>query len=212
MLRKSGCISAPPFPIWAACHKEERKSKAKQREKPTSSLLAARLQSRDPGAAAELGLPRPVTGAASLAENHRLSRQSNRRHFFVASCGGFPAAKELEALPPPHPLMQHEEALPEGSGTVARVCTKGLNALELLQLKNKAERLWHMTEGLAACFSQTMEMVQKRPVEPWTNIRLILQSDGKWLELRAGQIKQTMLVWYDPHTSTVRKHRMGASR
>ncbi|XP_053904375.1 uncharacterized protein LOC128848415 isoform X2 [Malaclemys terrapin pileata] len=171
MLRKSGCISAPPFPIWAACHKEERKSKAKQREKPTSSLLAARLQSRDPGAAAE-----------------------------------------LEALPPPHPLMQHEEALPEGSGTVARVCTKGLNALELLQLKNKAERLWHMTEGLAACFSQTMEMVQKRPVEPWTNIRLILQSDGKWLELRAGQIKQTMLVWYDPHTSTVRKHRMGASR
>ncbi|KAM9119668.1 uncharacterized protein ACDP82_015994 [Pangshura tecta] len=108
--------------------------------------------------------------------------------------------------------MQRKEALPEGSGTVAGVCTQGLNVLELLQLKNRAERLGPMTEGLAACFSQAVEAVQKRSVEPWTNIRLVLQSDGKWLELRAGQIEQTMLVWYDPHTGTVREHRMGASR
>ncbi|XP_077689732.1 uncharacterized protein LOC144274622 [Eretmochelys imbricata] len=108
--------------------------------------------------------------------------------------------------------MQSEEALPEGGGTLAGVCTHGLNALELLRLKNGAERLGPMTEGLAACFSRAMEAVQKRPVEPWTNIRLVLQSDGKWLELRAGQIKQTLLVWYDPHTGTVREHRMGAPR
>ncbi|CAM5158821.1 unnamed protein product [Eretmochelys imbricata] len=171
MLLNPGRISAPPFPIWTVRHREERKSKAKQRGKPASSLLAAKLHIRDPG-----------------------------------------AAPEQEALPTPHPLMQSEEALPEGGGTLAGVCTHGLNALELLRLKNGAERLGPMTEGLAACFSRAMEAVQKRPVEPWTNIRLVLQSDGKWLELRAGQIKQTLLVWYDPHTGTVREHRMGAPR
>lgn len=91
-------------------------------------------------------------------------------------------------------------------------CSERLSQADVLRKKNELEAKGLVTEGLAACFSRAVEAVQKRSVEPWTNIRLVLQSDGKWLELRAGQIEQTMLVWYDPHTGTVREHRMGASR
>ncbi|CAM4654240.1 unnamed protein product [Lepidochelys olivacea] len=187
MLIKPGRISAPPFPIWAVRHREERKAKAKQRGKPASSLLAAKLHIRDPGAASELGLPRPGTGAASLAANHRLSGQSNRRQVSRRR-------RSWRRCPRHTHSCRVRKLSQSGGGTLAGVCTHGLNALELLRLKNGAERLGPMTEGLAACFSRAMEVVQKRPVEPWTNIRLVLQSDGKWLELRAGQIKQTLLV------------------
>ncbi|TFJ96989.1 methylmalonyl-CoA carboxyltransferase [Platysternon megacephalum] len=174
MLIKSGCISAPPFPIWAARHREERKSKAKQRAKPASSLLAARLHSRDPGAAAEL-----VCFSASWL-------LTGRSENFHADCKrSFSLSMEFSVS-----------------------CRKELSLLDLLVRKKEVEKKGLMTEGLGACFSQTMELVansQKTHQDDWIlkNARLIIQADGSWLEFTSGNANQLLLVWYDQHKKAV---------
>ncbi|CAM2101518.1 unnamed protein product [Caretta caretta] len=85
-------------------------------------------------------------------------------------------------------------------------CSEDLSQTEVLRKKNELEEKGLMTEGLAACFSRAMELLKSRqPVWMWLgqDSRLVLQSDGCWVEFRVGNAQLILLVWYDPHKKEV---------
>ncbi|CAM5105093.1 unnamed protein product [Natator depressus] len=85
-------------------------------------------------------------------------------------------------------------------------CSENLSQTEVLRKKNEVEKKGLMTEGLAACFSRAMELLKSpQPVRMGLgrNARLILQSDGCWVEFRVGNAQLILLVWYDPHKKEV---------
>ncbi|KAG6921575.1 hypothetical protein G0U57_006692 [Chelydra serpentina] len=90
-------------------------------------------------------------------------------------------------------------------------CGKEVSLLHLLVKKKEVEKKGLMTEGLGACFSQTMELVanyEKRQYDCiLRNIRLIMQADGNWLEFKSGNADQLLLVWYDQHKKAAQVNR-----
>ncbi|KAH1183192.1 hypothetical protein KIL84_004684 [Mauremys mutica] len=99
---------------------------------------------------------------------------------------------------------------PQGGSPMEDVvnCSERLSQADVLRKKNELEAKGLVTEGLAACFSRAMELLKSRqPVWMWLGQggRLILQSDGCWVEFRMGNAQPSpiLLVWYDPHRKEV---------
>ncbi|CAM2101520.1 unnamed protein product [Caretta caretta] len=85
-------------------------------------------------------------------------------------------------------------------------CGKKVTPIDILRKKNELEEKGLMTEGLAACFSQAIDLVAQQDPRQywlWENARIIIQGDGRWLEFRTGDASQHLLVWYDQHKKEV---------
>ncbi|KAH1183229.1 hypothetical protein KIL84_004721 [Mauremys mutica] len=79
-------------------------------------------------------------------------------------------------------------------------CREEISLLDLLLKKKELEKKGLMTEGLGACFCQTLELVassQKTHQDDWIlkNARLIIQADGSCWEFLSGNADQLLLVW-----------------
>lgn len=85
-------------------------------------------------------------------------------------------------------------------------CGTEVTPIDVLRKKNELEEKGLMTEGLAACLSQAIDLVARqnpRQYWLWKDARVIVQGDGCWLEFRTGNASQHLLVWYDQHKKEV---------
>lgn len=73
----------------------------------------------------------------------------------------------------------------------------------LLEAKTKLEKDRKMTEGLAGCFSQAMEMMRKYR-DIFCDCTLLIQADGNFLRFSHCQKDvKTYILWYDQYQKTV---------